>query len=132
MPYSVVRMSIDRETFETASEDDLAELSIPDRVLGFLAANDDRAFEASEIGAHVGASDGAVSTALTRLKERGLVEHKATYWAIIDDMERRRAHARYERATALFNKQLGSEDPDAWREHAPDRTHPSVDREDDE
>jgi len=35
-------MSIDRDTFENTSEDELEELSIPDQVLGFLAANEER------------------------------------------------------------------------------------------
>ena len=32
----------------------------------------------------------------------------------------------YERATALFNEQLGAEDTDGWREQAPSEPHPSV------
>ncbi|WP_128905081.1 MarR family transcriptional regulator [Halorubrum amylolyticum] len=118
-------MSIDRETFETASEDDLAELSAPQRVLGFLAAHGDRAFEAREIASRVDLDDGTVSTALSRLKDRGLVEHKATYWAVSDDEERLRDYDGYERATALFNDRLGEEDRDAWHEHAPDEPHPT-------
>jgi Mn-dependent DtxR family transcriptional regulator len=122
-------MSIDRETFENASEESLAELSVPDRVLGFLATYDEHAFEASEIASRIGVDAGAVSTALTRLKDRGLVEHKATYWALTGDRERLDGYSGYERATALFNQQLGEEDRDAWREHAPDESHPSVEDE---
>lgn len=111
-------MSIDRETFENTSEDELEELSIPDQVFGFLAAHDDRAFKAREITARVGVDEGAVSTALSRLKNRDLVEHKATYWAVTDDAERLEEHSGYERATALFNEQLSEEDKEAWCEHA--------------
>jgi hypothetical protein len=125
-------MSIDRETFENASEDELAGLSVPDRVLGFLAAHGDRAFKACEIAAQTGLDAGAVSTALSRLKERGLVEHKATYWAVTDDEDRLDGYSGYERATTLFNEQLGEEDKDAWREHAPEEPHPSVDAEDEQ
>lgn len=120
-------MSIDRETFERASEEELSELSDPERVLGFLAANDDRAFEAREIASRVDLEPAAVSTALSRLKERGLVEHKATYWAVTDDDERLDDHAGYERATALFNERLGAEDEQRWAEHAPDEPHPGSD-----
>ena len=119
-------MSIDRDTFENASEDELAELSVPDRVLGFLAAHTDQAFKAREIASRIGLNEGAVSTALSRLKGRGLVEHKATYWAVTHDDERLEGHSGYERATALFNDQLGTEDTDAWRDHAPEEPHPSV------
>lgn len=122
-------MSIDRETFENASEDELADRSVPDEVLGFLAANDDRAFKAREIASQTDIDEGAVSTALSRLKHRGLVEHKATYWAVTDDTERLERYSGYERATALFDDQLGSEDTDAWRDHVPSDSHPSVDNE---
>lgn len=122
-------MSIDRETFENASEDELADLSAPERVLGFLAAHEDRAFEASEIASRTDLGAGAVSTALSRLKDRGLAEHKATYWAVTDDEARLDEYGGYERATRLFNEQLGREDRDAWREHAPDEPHSSADDE---
>ena len=125
-------MSIDRETFESASEDELADLSVPDRVLGFLVANDEHAFKAREIASQTGLDEGAVSTALSRLKEREFVEHKATYWAVTNDEERLDGYSGYGRATALFNEQLGAEDEDAWREHAPEKAHPSVDTEDDQ
>lgn len=119
-------MSIDRDTFENTSEEELADLSGPDQVLGFLAAHSDQAFKAREIASRVGISEGTVSTALSRLKDRGLVEHKATYWAITDDTERLAGYSGYERATALFNDQLGAEDKESWREHAPGESHPSV------
>jgi len=122
-------MSIDRDTFETTSEDELEELSIPDQVLGFLAANADRAFKAREIASQIGVDEGAVSTALSRLKDRALVEHKATYWAITNDTERLDGYSGYERVTALFNQQLGTEDKEAWREYAPEESHPSVEDE---
>ena len=122
-------MSIDRETFENTSEDELEELSVPDRVLGFLAVHDDRAFKAREIAAQIDTDEGAVSTALSRLKRRGLVEHKATYWAVTDDTSRLERYSGYERATALFNAQFGAEERESWREHAPDESHPSVENE---
>lgn len=122
-------MSIDRETFENTSEDELEELSVPDQVLGFLAAHEDRAFKAREIASQIGIDEGAVSTALSRLKDRSLVEHKATYWAVTDDTDRLEGYSGYERATALFNEQLGAEDPGSWREHAPSDPHPSTENE---
>ncbi len=119
-------MSIDRETFENTSEDELEELSIPDQVLGFLAAHPDRAFKAREIASQIGIDEGAVSTALSRLKDRSLVEHKATYWAVTDDTDRLDGYSGYERATTLFNEQIGEEDRASWREHASSKPHPSV------
>jgi len=114
---------------DDASEDELAGLLIPDEVLDFLAAHDDRAFEAREIASWTDIDAGAVSTALSRLTDRGLVEHRATYWAVADDTERLERYSGYERATALFTDQLGTEDTDAWRDHAPSESHPIVDGE---
>ncbi|QKY22287.1 MarR family transcriptional regulator (plasmid) [Halolamina sp. CBA1230] len=122
-------MSIDRDTFKNTSEGELADLSVPDQVLGFLAANEDRAFRAREIASQIGVDEGAVSTALSRLKSRDFVEHKATYWAVTDDEERLEGYSGYERTTALFNEQLGEEDKESWREHAPEEPHPSVEDE---
>ena len=122
-------MSIDRETFENASEDELEDLSIPDQVLGFLAVHEDRAFKAREVASQLGVDEGNVSTALSRLKDRGLVDHKATYWAVTDDTDRLDGYSGYERATALFNDQLGNEDRQAWRKYAPDEPHPSEENE---
>jgi predicted ArsR family transcriptional regulator len=119
-------MSIDRDTFENTSEEELEDLSVPDQVIGFLAANGDRAFKAREIASQIGIDEGAVSTALSRLKARGLVEHKATYWAITDDTDRLEGYSGYGRATALFNEQLGTEDKESWHEHSPGEPHPSV------
>lgn len=119
-------MSIDRDTFENASEAELSGVSVPDLVLGFLVVHDDQAFEAREIARQLDTGQQAVSTALSRLKERDLVEHKATYWAVTGDDERLRRHSGYERATTLFNDQLGVEDVDEWREYAPNGPHPSV------
>jgi DNA-binding transcriptional ArsR family regulator len=129
MTYFHSTMSIDRDTFENTREDELADLSVPDQVLGFLAANDERAFKAREIASQIGVDEGAVSTALSRLKDRGLVEHKATYWAVTDDAERLEGYSGYERATALYNDQLGAEDKESWREYAPSEPHPSVEDE---
>lgn len=122
-------MSIDRKTFENTSEEELTDLSVPDQVLGFLVAHDDRAFEAREIAAQTDLDEGAVSTALTRLKQRQLVEHKATYWAVTTDEERLQSYSGYERATALFNERLGTENKDEWREYAPKEDHPSLENE---
>ena len=119
-------MSIDRKTFELASPEELEGLSTPDQVLGFLALNEDQAFKAVEIARRLELGEGSVSTALTRLKERELVEHKGTYWAITTDETRLQSHAGYSRATALFNEQFGDEDKAAWESHAPEESHPSV------
>lgn len=123
-------MSIDRETFESSSEQELTELSATDRVFGFLAVNSDSAFTIREITRRVEVDDDAVRTALSELQDRELVEHKGPYWAATTDEQRRATYDGYARATAVFNSQFGEEDRDAWAARAPDEPHPST-REDD-
>jgi len=48
---------------------------------------------------------------------------------VTDDAERLEGYSGYERATELFNDQLGTEDKEAWREHAPQEPHPSIEDE---
>jgi hypothetical protein len=107
------------------SEDELRELSNTDRVLGFLAVNNEKAFTACEIAHRTELDADVVSTALSRLKSRDLVEHKGQHWAITTDEQRLADHDGYARATALFNEQFGEENREAWRTHAPDEPHPS-------
>ena len=56
--YTNSTWSIDRDTFENTSEEELADLSVPDQVLGFLAA---RAFKAREIASQTDIDGGAVA-----------------------------------------------------------------------
>jgi len=49
MTYLLSTVSIDRDTFGNTSEDELEEPSVPDQVLGFLAANEDRVFKTREL-----------------------------------------------------------------------------------
>lgn len=78
-------MPIRIERFEDA--DALGGLSTGERVVRFLATNRDRAFTRREIADAVDAAPETVGTALTRLKARGLVRHRAPYWAFTDDVE---------------------------------------------
>lgn len=119
-------MPIDIERFDTGSEEDLRELSNPETVLGFLIENDDKAFTAAEIAAETGIADNSIGTVLSRLEDRELVRHKGQYWAL-GDPERIRSFGRYQRATRRLNDRHGEEDPEAWREHAPDEPHPNAD-----
>lgn len=116
-------MSIDIETFENTPEEELREMSNPEKVLQFLLTNDDRAFKAAEIADRTDVNENSISTVLGRLEDRGLVRHKGEYWAI-GDAERIRSFGRYRRATERLNERYGPEDRDEWREHAPDEAKP--------
>jgi DNA-binding IclR family transcriptional regulator len=56
-----------------------------DRVLRFLAENDDRAFTQSEIHDETGVKRGSVGAVLSRLEDAELVRHKGTYWAVTSE-----------------------------------------------
>lgn len=118
-------MAIDIETFENTPEEELTELSNPERVLQFLVANRDHAFKAVEIAERTGVNKNSISTVLGRLEDRGLVRHKGEYWALGDE-ERLRSFDHYRHATARLNERHGTEDKDAWRAAAPDEPHPNA------
>jgi len=101
-------MSIDRDTFKNTSEDEARGSFRPRSGTGVSRRQRGSGVQ----GARNRVPDRptrAQSAPLSRLKDRDLVEHKATYWAITDDAERLDGYSGYERATALFNNQLGTE-----------------------
>ena len=55
------------------------------KILEFLAENSDKAFKPKEIREETGIKKGSIGTALSRLEDQGLVRHKGSYWAIIED-----------------------------------------------
>lgn len=89
-------MPVDIDRFErgTAGRDP----TTSERVLRFLAAHDAEAFTRREIAEAVDRDPETVGTNLTRLKDRGLVRHRAPYWAFTDDREHARTvlEARYD------------------------------------
>lgn len=123
-------VSIDIDTFEEKTETELADMTNGERVLGFLAHNDDRAFKPAEIAEQTDVKKNSIGNVLARLEDRELVRHKGPYWAITDDEERLASFGDYLRTTAALNDRLGEEDPDEWAAHAPDEPHPSAEQED--
>jgi len=81
-------MPVSIDAFEN---DAIHEPTASEQIITYLVRNDDKAFTRSEIAANVGADANAVGSALTRLKDRGLVRHRQHYWAITDDRDRLRA-----------------------------------------
>lgn len=119
-------MPIDIDRFEAADDKALQEVSNPEAVLLFLVENGDKAFTDAEIADRTAADGNSIGTVLSRLEDPGLVRHEGTYWAL-GDAERLRSFGQYRRATSRFNERYGEEDPDEWREHAPEEPHPNAD-----
>jgi Mn-dependent DtxR family transcriptional regulator len=111
-------MSIDIEQFEDGDADALSGATNAERVVAFLAANDDRAWIQSEIADRTDVKRGSIGPVLSRLHDRGLVRHKGQYWAITDDEERLSGAVALHRATETLNERYGPEDREEWLEHA--------------
>lgn len=125
-------MSIDIDEFEEKSEAELTDMTNAERVLRFLAHNDDRAFKPAEIAEQTSVNKNSIGNVLGRLEDRALVRHKGPYWAITDDEQRLASFSTYFQTTSALNERLGEEDPDEWGVHAPDEPHPNADRDDEE
>lgn len=101
--------AIDIDEFENADADELEDRNDTERIVLFLAKNDDRAWKAATIAERLGLETDAVSAILSRLKERGLVRHKRPYWAITDDEERLQSAYRLHRHHERADEQYGAE-----------------------
>lgn len=91
------------------------------RIVTFLRENPDRAFTQTEISRKTGVKAGSVGPTLVRLRERGRVEHRGTYWRISD--YDRSIDAAVDHSTAtLENRENDEETPsmEHWEEHAVD------------
>lgn len=121
-------MSIDIDTFEEKSEAELAEMTNGERVLRFLAHNDDYAFKPAKIAEQTGVNKNSIGNVLGRLEDRELVRHKGPYWAITDEEDRLASFSAYFQTTSALNDRLGEEDPEEWAAHAPDEPHPNAEQ----
>lgn len=101
------------------------DLSTAERIVAFLAENDDRAFTRGEIASALDADPNTVGTNLSRLKKRELVRHRGRYWAVTDDRERLSDAYNVHALTEHLNELDGGIDAEAWAETAPDVVHPS-------
>lgn len=116
-------MPISIDEFESGAGDET--LSTAERVVGFLAENDDKAFTRREIAEALDADPNTVGTNLSRLKKRGLVRHKGRHWAITDDDGRLQEAYQIHELTRRLNERDGGIDAEAWDETAPEEPHPS-------
>lgn len=121
--YSSVGVPISSDRFEALGDD-------PDgptpgtnaaKLLAFLRSNPDKAFTQSELAAETDVKAGSVGPTLIRLRERGRVDHRGTYWRVSDhdrDVDAATGHA----ATTLSDRESEEETPQMaeWQAHAVD------------
>ena len=110
-------MPIDIETFDESSGEELSGLTNAEKVVRFLAENDDKAYTPAEISDRVDVKRNSLGTVLSRLEDRDLVRHKGDYWAI-GDMETVRDAYEMHRIMGSLDERYGEEDLAEWREHA--------------
>lgn len=107
--YNMSSGTIDIEEFEDADEDTFEGPNDTERIVRFLAENNDRAWKAATIGEELDLETDVVSAILSRLKQRDLVRHKQPYWAITDDENLLQAAYQLHRQQQTADNQYGSE-----------------------
>lgn len=90
-----------------------------DRILAFLEGNAEKAFTQGEIAEATGVKRGSVGPTLVRLRERGRVDHRGTYWRI-SDHDRSLDDGVVYSADAVDAREEEPFDYESWREHAVD------------
>lgn len=88
-------------------------------ILSFLAAHADQAFTQSEIADATDVAVGSVGPTLVRLRERGRVDHRGTYWRVSDHVESVERAVSHGSAVA-GSREAGQFDYDDWQAHAVD------------
>ena len=122
-------MPIDIDEFEEAGDGE--ELTTGEAIVAFLLENDENAWKRSEIAAAIDRDPNTVATNLSRLKNRDLVRHRESHWAITKDRGRLDEAIRFSNALGGLNEAFGpiiesEEDAQAWSESQPDGPHPSI------
>jgi hypothetical protein len=77
-------MPITKRRFEQLRENGVPPETNAERIVGFLSQHREQAFKITEIHEGTGVKKGSVGPTLSRLTDRGVVEHRGNYWAISD------------------------------------------------
>lgn len=85
------------------------------KVLSFLAERPDLGFKPSEIREFVDVPAGSLNPTLSRLEERGLLEHEAPYWSAGDD-DRLAAMTGTMYTMRAFEERYGDDDFAGWHD----------------
>lgn len=114
-------MPINADRFEEIDDDDDDPKpgTNAHEILSFLEANADQAFTQSEIAAATDVNRGSVGPTLVRLREKGRVDHKGTYWRVSDHVRSLDATTNHGSAVAASHEEAPLE-YDEWLKHAVD------------
>lgn len=116
-------MPISRKRFENIDDDGDGPTPGTNafRILGFLQQHPDKAFTQSEIAQATDVNQGSVGPTLVRLRERGRVDHRGTYWRVSDHDQSVDAATGHANAV-LAEREREDETPHMaeWQKHAVD------------
>ena len=116
-------MPISSDRFEALGDDPDGPTPVTNaaKLLAFLRANPDKAFTQSELATETDVTAGSVGPTLVRLRERGRVDHRGTYWRV-SDHDRGVDGAAGHAAAALSDRESEGETPEMeeWQAHAVD------------
>lgn len=107
--YPGVPISID----EFESRDPEKQETNAERVVRFLARNQDKAYKAIEIAEATDVNENSIHPVLNRLEERGLLRHREPYWAIGDPEAVRDAMV-FSSTAKFLDDVLGPESREEW------------------
>lgn len=85
------------------------------KILAFLAEHPSLGFKPAEIRDHVDVRKGSLNPTLSRLEERGLVEHEPPYWSAADD-DRLAALTGTMLSMQAFEERYGDDEFSDWHE----------------
>lgn len=85
------------------------------KILSFLAEHPDLGFKPAEIRDEVDIPKGSLNPTLSRLEDRGLVEHEPPYWSAADD-DRLAAITGTTYSMQAFEERYGDDEFDDWHE----------------
>lgn len=112
-------MPISADRFENIDEDEPTPGTNAHEILSFLEQNPEQAFTQSEIAAATDVTSGSVGPTLVRLRERGRVDHRGTYWRVSDHVRSVDA-AEALAADAADSREDEAFEHEEWMEHATD------------
>jgi protein required for attachment to host cells len=118
-------MPISKDRFEeiggNGNSDDPTPGTNAAKILSFLRNHPDKAFTQTEIADNTDVKAGSVGPTLTRLRDRGRVDHRGNYWRV-SDHDRSVDAATGQTSATLAAREGDEETPqmEAWQEHAVD------------
>lgn len=113
-------MPISSHQFEILDEGGVTPETNAERIVAFLLENQDQAYRMTEIEEQTGIKRGSIGPTLSRLEEKGIIDHRAKYWRIAENYMASQAAAVYTSEAAVEYDDGKEFDVSAWAAEAED------------